>query len=277
MIKIYGGRIGVKRACEILGISRSGYYWWLETPKYEKVDLIGKKIQIIFHKSHGTYGIRRVKKALAKEGIQTSRDTIRNRFKKYGLVSKATKKYKPTTNSNHKLPVAPNLIAQNFSVNSPNTVWVSDFTYIHTETGWQYLAIVIDLYSRRVVGWSINNKMTKKLVIEAMEMAIRVRKPASGLIAHSDRGSQYCSKDYQKLLKKHKIECSMSKKGDCYDNACAETFFHSLKVEWIYGKKIVSYDDLRASMLEYIEIFYNMQRLHSYLGYKTPAEFENVA
>jgi transposase InsO family protein len=202
---------------------------------------------------------------------------VRNRFKKYGLVPKAAKKYKPTTNSNHKLPVAPNLLEQNFVVNTPNTVWVSDFTYIHTESGWQYLAVVIDLYSRRVVGWSVNNRMTKKLVIDAMEMAIRNRKPPAGLIAHSDRGSQYCSNDYQKLLKKHKIRPSMSKKGNCYDNACAETFFHSFKVEWIYGEKFMGYDDLRVAVLEYIEIFYNRQRLHSYLGYKTPAEFENVA
>lgn len=231
----------------------------------------------IFEKSRRTYGVRRVKKALEKEGIVTSRDTVRNRFKKYGLVPKAAKKYKPTTNSNHKLPVAANLLEQNFCVNRPNAVWVSDFTYIHTETGWQYLAVVIDLYSRRVVGWSINNRMTKKLVIDAMEMAIRTRKPPAGLIAHSDRGSQYCSNDYQKLLKKHKIDCSMSKKGDCYDNACAETFFHSIKVEWVYGEKFIGYDDLRASVLEYIEIFYNRQRLHSYLGYLTPVEFENVA
>lgn len=261
----------------LLKVCRSGYYRWLNASRFEKPDIIGKKVIAIFEKSHKTYGIRRVKKALEKEGIVTSRDTVRNRFKKYGLVPKAAKKYKPTTNSNHKLPVAPNLLEQNFVVNTPNTVWVSDFTYIHTESGWQYLAVVIDLYSRRVVGWSVNNRMTKKLVIDAMEMAIRNRKPPAGLIAHSDRGSQYCSNDYQKLLKKHKIRPSMSKKGDCYDNACAETFFHSFKVEWIYGEKFMGYDDLRVAVLEYIEIFYNRQRLHSYLGYKTPAEFENVA
>jgi transposase InsO family protein len=261
----------------LLKVCRSGYYRWLNASRFEKPDIIGKKVIAIFEKSHKTYGIRRVKKALEKEGIVTSRDTVRNRFKKYGLVPKAAKKYKPTTNSNHKLPVAPNLLEQNFVVNTPNTVWVSDFTYIHTESGWQYLAVVIDLYSRRVVGWSVNNRMTKKLVIDAMEMAIRNRKPPAGLIAHSDRGSQYCSNDYQKLLKKHKIRPSMSKKGNCYDNACAETFFHSFKVEWIYGEKFMGYDDLRVAVLEYIEIFYNRQRLHSYLGYKTPAEFENVA
>ncbi|NCU32886.1 MAG: IS3 family transposase [Candidatus Moranbacteria bacterium] len=224
-----------------------------------------KKIGIItFHRAHNCGSI------LQAYAMQEA-------CKKYGLVPKAAKKYKPTTNSNYKLPVAPNLLEQNFTVNSPNTVWVSDFTYIYTETGWQYLAVVIDLYSRRVVGWSVNNRMTKKLVIDAMDMAIKNRKPPAGLIAHSDRGSQYCSKDYQKLLKKYKIRPSMSKKGDCYDNACAETFFHSFKVEWIYGEKFTGYDDLRASALEYIEIFYNRQRLHSYLGYKTPAEFEKVA
>lgn len=261
----------------MLKVCRSGYYRWLNAPTLEKPDIIGKKVIAIFEKSHRTYGVRRVKKALEKEGIVTSRDTVRNRFKKYSLVPKAAKKYKPTTNSNHKLPVAPNLLEQNFVVNTPNTVWVSDFTYIHTESGWQYLAVVIDLYSRRVVGWSVNNRMTKKLVIDAMETAIRNRKPPVGIIAHSDRGSQYCSNDYQKLLKKYKILPSMSKKGNCYDNACAETFFHSFKVEWIYGEKFIGYDDLRAAVLEYIEIFYNRQRLHSYLGYKTPVEFEKVA
>lgn len=198
-------------------------------------------------------------------------------MKEYGLVCKAAKKYKATTNSNHKLPVAPNLLEQDFSVDRPNNVWVSDFTYLWTNEGWMYLAVVIDLYSRRVVGWSLSNRMTKKLVLDAMKMAIRQRKPAPGLIAHSDRGSQYCSHDYQKLLKKHYIRCSMSKKGDCYDNACAETFFHSLKVEWIYGNTFPSREECKQSVIEYIEVFYNRQRIHSYLGYRTPCQFEQVA
>lgn len=240
-------------------------------------DILGIKICEIFKKSRKTYGIRRIKEALKKEKIFAGRDKIRKKVHQYGLVSKAAKKYKATTNSNHNLPVAPNLLNQDFKVSKPNKVWVSDFTYLWTEKGWMYLAVVIDLYSRKVVGWSLSNRMTKELVISAMQMAIRTRKPKAGLIAHSDRGSQYCSKDYQKLLKDNKIECSMSKKGDCYDNACAETFFHSFKVEWIYDEEFVSHEVCRASVIEYIEIFYNQQRLHSYLGYKTPCEFELVA
>ncbi len=156
-------------------------------------------------------------------------------------------------------------------------MWVSDFTYLWTDKGWMYLAVVIDLYSRMIVGWSLSNRMTKELVINAMQMAIRTRKPKSSLIAHSDRGSQYCSKDYQKLLVSNKIVCSMSKKGDCYDNACAETFFHSLKVEWVYDETFATHEICKSSVIEYIEVFYNRQRLHSYLGYKTPCEFELAA
>lgn len=238
---------------------------------------MGIKIRELFEKSHRTYGIRRIKEALKAENISVGRDTIRKKMQQYGLVSKAAKKYKATTNSNHSLPVAPNLLNQNFSVCEPNKVLVTDFTYLWTEKGWVYLAVVIDLYSRMVVGWSLSNRMKKELVIDAMEMAVRRRKPSFPLIAHSDRGSQYCSKEYQKILKKNKIICSMSKKGDCYDNACAETFFHSFKVEWVFDKIFKSYDECIESITEYIEIFYNRQRLHSYLGYKTPYEFEKAA
>lgn len=173
--------------------------------------------------------------------------------------------------------MAENLLCQNFNVEKPNIVWVSDFTYIYTKHGWQYLAVVIDLFSRKVVGWSLKSRMTKQLVIEAMEMAIKNRKPETGLIAHSDRGSQYCSNDYQKLLKKHKIKCSMSKKGDPYDNACAETFFHTFKVERIHDEEYIGYNDLNSSITEYIEVFYNRRRMHSYLGYLSPQEYEEVA
>ena len=171
---------------------------------------------------------------MASDGIRVGRRFIKSKMDHYGLVCKAAKRYKATTNSKHYLPVAPNLLEQNFVVSAPNKVWVSDFTYLWTLQGWMYLAIVLDLYSRRIVGWSMSNRMTKELVIEALEMAIRQRKPDAGLIVHSDRGSQYCSREYQKTIKRYHLCCSMSKKGDCYDNACAETFFHSFKVEWIH-------------------------------------------
>ena len=205
------------------------------------------------------------------------RRLIKSKMDHYGLVCKAAKRYKATTNSKHNLPVAPNLLEQNFVVSAPNKVWVSDFTYLWTLQGWMYLAVVLDLYSRRIVGWSMSNRMTKELVIEALEMAIRQRKPAAGLIVHSDRGSQYCSHEYQKRIKRYQLCCSMSKKGDCYDNACAETFFHSFKVEWIYGYTFLTREECRQSARAYIEVFYNRQRLHSYLGYRTPCQFEQVA
>jgi putative transposase len=238
---------------------------------------LGIKICAIFDKSHKTYGIRRIKAALASDGIRVGRRLIKSKMDHYGLVCKAAKRYKATTNSKHNLPVAPNLLEQNFVVSAPNKVWVTDFTYLWTLQGWMYLAVVLDLYSRRIVGWSMSNRMTKELVIEALEMAIRQRKPAAGLIVHSDRGSQYCSHEYQKRIKRYQLCCSMSKKGDCYDNACAETFFHSFKVEWIYGYTFLTREECRQSARSYIEVFYNRQRLHSYLGYRTPCQFEQVA
>jgi transposase InsO family protein len=221
-------------------------------------DLLGLKIIEIFEKAHKTYGVRRIKAALKSIGLQVGRSKIKTKMNEYGLTCKATKKYKATTNSKHNLPVSPNLLKQNFVVTTPNRVWVSDFTYIWTLEGWMYLAVVIDLYSRRVVGWALSNRMKKELVIDALQMAIKQRKPPEGLIVHSDRGS-------------------MSKKGDCYDNACAERFFHSFKVEWVYGNTYPNREICKQSAIEYIEVFYNRQRFHSYLGYLAPCQFERVA
>jgi len=240
-------------------------------------DLLGLKIIEIFEKAHKTYGVRRIKAALKSIGLQVGRSKIKTKMNEYGLTCKAAKKYKATTNFKHNLPVSPNLLKQNFVVTTPNRVWVSHFTYIWTLEGWMYLAVVIDLYSRRVVGWALSNRMKKELVIDALQMAIKQRKPPEGLIVHSDRGSQYCSKEYQKILKKNRMRCSMSKKGDCYDNACAETFFHSFKVEWVYGNTYLNREICKQSAIEYIEVFYNRQRLHSYLGYLAPCQFERVA
>lgn len=258
-------------------MNTSGYYRWRKSPKLEPPDILGIKVIRVFKDSNGIYGVRRIQKALLDEGNKASKYSIRKRMSNYGLVAKATKKYKATTNSKHNLPVHPNLLEQNFNVSTPNQVWVSDFTYLWTTEGWQYLAVVIDLYSRRIVGWNISNRMTKELVINALKMAIRQRKPGAGLIIHSDRGSQYCSKDYQKLIKQYKMCCSMSKKGDCYDNACAETFFHSLKVEWIFGKSYKTRKQCLNDIRYYIEIFFNRRRLHSYLGYRSPDAYEKAA
>jgi len=191
-----------------------------------------------------------------------------------GVHAKQKKKFKATTNSKHNLPVSPNLLKREFAVLQPDITWVGDITYIWTKEGWMYLAVVIDLYSRRVVGWSIDKRMTKQLVMDAILMAIWRRKPAPGLIFHSDRGSQYCSHDFQKLLKIYAIRSSMSRKGDCWDNAVAESFFGTLKSETVFGERFETRDQAKRNLIDYIEMFYNSQRRHSYLGYLTPMEFE---
>ena len=192
-----------------------------------------------------------------------------------GVEAKQRKKFKATTDSEHQLPVAPNLLNRMFTVTRLNCVWVGDITYIWTSEGWLYLAVVIDLSSRRVVGWSMNKYISRRLVMDALTMAIWRRKPSAGLIFHSDRGSQYCSHDFQKLLKKHGILASMSRKGDCWDNAVAESFFGSLKVEQVFGRQYDSRSAARKEIIDYIEMFYNSRRRHSYLGYLSPLDFEN--
>ena len=191
-----------------------------------------------------------------------------------GWRAKAAKKYKATTNSKHTLPVAPNLLEQNFHAEAPNQKWVSDITYLWTDEGWLYLAVVLDLHSRLVVGWAMAERMTSKLVCDALTMALWRRKRPSGVIVHSDRGSQYCSQEYQRLLHGNQLICSMSKKGDCYDNAAMESWNHSFKVEAIHGEKLSTRDDTKAHVFEYIDVYYNRKRLHSKLGYLNPEAFE---
>ena len=248
----------------------------MKRPVKSKVDILGQKIKQIFFKSKRRYGSRRIKKELEKQGIIVSRNKISLLMTKHNLVAKARRKMRATTDSNHKLSVAPNLLGQNFNVNKANQIWVKDLTYLRTTEGWLYLSVVIDLYSRKVVGWHISNRMTKELVISALKMAIANRRPSKGLICHSDRGGQYCSHVYQELLSKHGLQSSMSRKAECLDNAVAEIFFHSLKVEAIYGEPLRSKQEMRKEMREYIEVFYNRQRLHSTIGYLSPCEFEKL-
>lgn len=277
MIKqVHKNLVSIKRACELCKVSRSGYYDWLRRPAKTDVDVLGQKIKRIFKNSRKTYGTRRIKKQLAIEGITASRQRISRKMAEQGLIAKAHRKTRATTNSNHDHPVAPNLLDRQFDVKQPNKVWVMDITYLATNEGWLYLAIVLDLYSRMVVGWSIHKCMTKELVVDALETAIKRRNPSPGLICHSDRGSQYCSHAYQNLLQEHGFICSMSRKGECQDNACAETFFHSMKVEWIYGEPLKSRYRMKKEVREYIEVFYNRQRLHSNNGYLSPGDFERV-
>lgn len=195
-------------------------------------------------------------------------------MKRQNLRAKAAKKFKATTNSKHNLPVAPNLLQQDFSATAPNQKWVGDITYLWTDEGWLYLAVVIDLYSRLVVGWAMSERMTADLVCQALHTALWRRRMPKGVIVHSDRGSQYCSAQYQQLLTKHALVCSMSAKGNCYDNACAESFFHTMKVETIHGERFQTREVMRQTVFEYIEVDYNRNRRHSANGSISPMAFE---
>lgn len=263
--------------CEIIQVSRSGYYQWKRrgpsAREQERAQLI-PRVRSIHQKSKATYGSRRVAKELVGSGVRCGKHKAGTLMKLAGVAAKQRRKFKSTTDSKHQLPVAPNLLNRKFCVTTPNCVWVGDITYIWTSEGWLYLAVVIDLYSRRVVGWSMNKRITRNLVMDALTMAIWRRKPSRGLIFHSDRGSQYCSSDFQKLLNNHGILASMSRKGDCWDNAVAESFFGSLKVEQTFWMTYLSRSAARQDVINYIEMFYNSRRRHSTLGYMNPMEFE---
>jgi transposase InsO family protein len=227
-----------------------------------------------FDAEKGRAGAPRLQRRMKGQGHRAGRHQVAQSLRRQGLRAKGARKYKATTNSNHHLPVAPNLLQQDFSAERPNQKWVSDITYIATDEGWLYLAVVVDLYSRIVVGWSMSERMTAILVCDALKMAIFRRHRPQGVIVHSDRGSQYCSREYQQLLNEHGLICSMSKKGDCYDNAAMESWNHSLKVEAIHGERFVSRAQAKLQVFDYIEVYYNRQRLHSTLGYLSPVDFE---
>lgn len=268
--------VSIQRACILIHVSKSWYYQWLKRSVIATPDVLAHKVKRVFLQSKKTYGTRRIKKALAQEGVMVSRKQIGRKMKEQELVAKARRKTRSTTDSSHKLAVAPNLLQQNFAVDAPNQACVTDITYLATTEGWLYLAIVLDLYSRRIVGWMIDKRITRQLVIAALQKALTARRPQPGLICHSDRGSQYCSHDYQEVLQAHEIRYSMSRKSECLDNACAETFFHSLKVELLYGEPMMSRYNTEQSVREYIEVFYNRQRLHSSIGYVAPCHMEAV-
>lgn len=277
LIKEESKHYSIRLMCRLLSVSVSGYYSWQNrkpSSRDEQNKYLAEKIKTIFDEEKSRPGAPRIAKRLNNEGERVSQKRVAKIMKENGWRAKAARKYKATTNSNHQLPVADNLLAQNFSANKPNEKWVSDITYCWTDEGWLYLAVVLDLYSRKVVGWALSDRMTKQLVIDALQMALWSRKPPKGLILHSDRGSQYCSHAYQKLLKDYGLICSMSKKGDCYDNAAMESWNHSFKVEAIHGERFLTRQEAKSHIFEYIEIYYNRKRLHSKIGYRTPDAFE---
>lgn len=267
----------VNAMCEALEINRSGYYAHKNarpTLRKNEDERLIKLIIKSFNESNQNYGTERIQADLCDWGENVSRRRIGRLMRKAGLVCKTIKKFKTTTNSKHNETISPNLLNRNFKVDEPNKVWVGDITYIWTDMGWLYLATVIDLFSRKVVGWSMDNHMRTSLVNDALLMAIWQRKPPKGLIWHTDRGSQYASKNHRALLKQHRIEQSMSRKGDCWDNAVAESFFHTLKTELIFHERYKTREHAKASIFKYIEVFYNRKRRHSANGLMSPANFE---
>jgi transposase InsO family protein len=266
--------------CRLLSVSRSGYYSWRSRPLSDRDQdnqLLLIDIKRVFDEEKGRPGSPRISKRLQDEGKPASRHRVVKLMRDNGWRAKAAKKYKATTNSNHSLPVAPNLLKQNFRADVPNQKWVSDITYIWTEEGWLYLAVVLELYSRRVIDWAISERMTAALVCEALIMALWRCHMPKGVIVHSDRGSQYCSAAYQKLFTQHQLISSMSKKGDCYGNAAMESWNHSFKVEAIHGERFLTRSDAKYQVFDYIEVYYNrkrVKRLHSKLGYVSPETFE---
>lgn len=258
-------------------VSRSGYYSWKNreksTQEKERERLV-PKVKEIHRESRASYGARRISEELEAQGECCGRTKASTLMRLAGVAAKQKRKFKVTTDSKHTLPVAPNLLKREFDVPEQDAIYCGDITYIWTQEGWLYLAIVLDLFSRQIVGWSMSNRMTKRLVVDSFQMAIWRRRPASGLIFHSDRGSQYCSHEFQNLLKQHGTLSSMSRKGDCWDNSVAESFFGSLKTERVYDTIYTTRKEARLDIVDYIEMFYNSKRRHSYLGYLSPKEFE---
>lgn len=265
--------------CRVLSVSRSGYYEWVKgrgTPSKRaqvRVEL-DRRVAHAFGAGKERSGSPRLTLDLADTGYPYNEKTVARSMQRQGLIAKAAKKFKATTYSNHSLPVARNLLEQDFQAQAPNQKWVGDITYLWTDEGWFYLAVIVDLYSRMVVGWAMDKQMTAQLVCDALTMALWRRGMPKGVICHSDRGSQYCSQAYQSLLTRHELICSMSAKGNCYDNACAESFFHSLKVEAIHGIRFTTRNAIRREVFEYIEVDYNRTRRHSANGFISPAAFE---
>jgi transposase InsO family protein len=260
-------------------VPRSGYYAWNKCRKSSRQKENESLIPIVraaYKKSKGTYGARRIAEEIEANGRSCGRFKAGTLMKLAGVSAKQKKKFKATTDSKHKLPVAPNLLNRQFEVKEPDKVYVSDITYIWTHEGWLYLAVIIDLFSRQVVGWSLNSRMSRNLIMNALRMAIWRRQPLPGLMLHSDRGSQYCSNEFQKMLKTHQMMSSMSRKGNCWDNAVAESFFGSLKTERVFFSNYMTREEAKRDIVDYIEMFYNSNRRHSYLGYLSPKEFEEL-
>jgi len=266
--------------CRVLEVSRSGFYLWLKRPasprSVENCRLL-LAIRAIYRASRGAYGSPRVHAQLRALSQNYGKNRIARLMRENRIQAKRKRKFRVTTDSKHNFPVSENVLDRKFDIEAPNKAWTADITYIPTKEGWLYLAAVMDLYSRRIVGWAMADRICRHLVEKALTMACVNRSPEPGILHHSDRGSQYASGDYQKLLKANGIVCSMSRKGNCWDNAAMESFFATLKTELVYHRNYETRAEAQSDIFEYIEVFYNRQRLHSALGYQSPVSFERLA
>ncbi len=267
--------------CHAVGVSRSGYYAWLgrrrAAPSLRQEDdkRLSIEVKAAFEAGRGSYGRPRIQRVLAKQGRRVGANRLRKQMSLLGLVAKRRRQFKRTTDSNHDAPIAPNLLGQNFHVNAPNRVWCADITYVRTVDGWLYLAVIVDLFARKVVGYAVADHMRTELTLGALEMALARRTAPHGLVHHSDRGSQYAAKGYRDVLKACGATVSMSRAGDCYDNAVVESFNDKIKQELLHHHPVRSAAETRSAIVDYIEMFYNSERLHSTLGYVCPNEYED--
>lgn len=266
------------KMCKILNVSRSGYHNYVKrrfSRRESDENIILGKIKEIHKNSRELYGSPRIYQELRRRGFKINKKRVVRIMRKYGIMAKTKRKYKVTTNSNHSYPITKDLIGQNFKSRKSNKIWVSDITYIRTKEGWLYLACILDLYSRMIVGWYIDQRQSSSLVTTAIRNALTQRGENPGIIFHSDRGSQYASKDVRDLLSANGIIQSMSRKGNCYDNAVIESFFHTLKTEFVSFERFTTREEAKMKIFDYIEIYYNRKRIHSSIDYFTPVEYEN--
>lgn len=267
--------------CDVLVVSRSGYYAWRRrspSAAAERREKLTDEIRTAYAVGREAYGSPRVHRELLAQGTKCDRKTVATLMKQAGIQAKTVKKFRvSTTDSNHRQPIAENVVNRDFTAAAPNRTWVADITYVPTQEGWLYFAAVVDLYSRKVVGWSMSQRIDSRLVVDALQMAIERQLPGDGLVAHSDRGVQYASEHYRELLTRHGITCSMSRRGNCWDNAPMESFFATLKKELIHLENYETRAAARQSIFEYVEVFYNRVRRHSALNYLSPVNFELAA